>query len=801
MIKNYVVIAWRNIKKNKVFSSINILGLSIGISACLLITQYVIHELSYDNFYDKKDRIFRLQQDRFDKGVLSTQWAYGCSAVGQALKENFPEVEAYVRMRGGAEVLSYGDVFFKEERAYYASEAFFSVFSIKLLEGDKETVLKRPFTVALSQSTARKYFKDAEPVGKTLKMNGRDEFEVTGVFADFPENSHMKPDVLYSFATMVKFAGEQILTAWQWDGFYNYILLAEGVDPKAFEAKIPALVEKLAGEDLKRFDSGMKFHLQRINDIHLDSHYMGEFEVNGSRSSTYFLGVIAVFVLLIAWINYINLSTAKSMERAKEVGLRKVMGSFRMQLVRQFLMESSVLNVLSFLIALLFVILALPYFNQLAGREIGFTLLQSGRFWLVLFGVLLIGILLSGLYPALVLSGYRPVEVLKGRFATSWRGQYLRKGLVIFQFITTVVLLVGTFTVYRQIQFMRNQDLGVNIDQTLVLRGPASTDSTYTNKYEVFKNALLQYPEVTAVTASSAIPGEQPGWNAGGIRLISQSEADSKQYRVIASDYDFVDLYGLHLVAGRKFARQYPNDESAVLMNESAVNLLGFNDLEETLGKEIFFWGDTFRIVGVLKDYHQESLKKSYDPMIFRLIPQIRGYYSLKIKTTDVHQTIDRVKQEWSSVFAGNPFDYFFLDDHYNDQYRADQQFGKITALFSMLAVFIACLGLFGLSSLTAVQRTKEIGVRKVMGASIPSILLLVGRNFVILVAISILLASPIAWVVMSQWLEGFANRIPMSWWIFVLPGSVVIFVAMFTIGFHTVQAARANPAQSLRYE
>ncbi|MDV3307371.1 MAG: ABC transporter permease, partial [Cyclobacteriaceae bacterium] len=726
MLRNYFLIAWRNIRKNKVFSLINILGLSTGIAACLLITQYVMHELSYDNYHSKKDRIFRMQQDRYDKGVLSTQWAYGCSAIGQALKENFPEVEEYVRMRPGQEVLSYGDVFFKEEKAYYASEAFFKVFSIPLIKGDPETVLERPQTLVLSQSAARRYFGDEDPVGKTLKMNGEADFEVTGVFEDVPENSHMKPEVLYSFQTIVSWWGDEVLTAWQWDGFWNYILLNEGTDPAAFEAKIPALVEKLAGEGLRQYDAGMEFHLQQIDDIHLDSHYMGEFEANGSRSSTYFLSVIALFVVLIAWINYVNLSTARSLERAREVGLRKVMGGIRSQLIRQFLMESSFLNVIAFLLALIIVVIALPYFNQLAGREIGFTLLRSPQFWGVLALVLMVGIVLSGLYPAFILSGYRPAEVLKGKFRNSWRGLYLRKGLVIFQFVATVVLLVGTFTVYRQITYMRQQDLGVNIDQTLVLRGPASVDSTYTMKYEVFRNTISQSPEVTAVTASTSIPGEQPGWNAGGIRLISESEQSSKQYRVIATDYDFVEAYGLEIAAGRAFSRDYPNEEGSVLMNESATRLMGFKEIEDALQKDIFFWGDTFRIVGVLKDYHQESLKKAHDQLIFRFNPQVRGYYSLKVKSTDMQQTVDRVKETWSSAFPGNPFDYFFLDEHYNDQYKADQQFGRITAVFSVLAILIACLGLFGLSSLTAVQRTKEIGVRKVMGASVPAILVLV---------------------------------------------------------------------------
>ncbi|HEX5169991.1 MAG TPA: ABC transporter permease [Cyclobacteriaceae bacterium] len=801
MIRNYLVLAYRNIIKSKFFSLINILGLSLGMAACLLIIQYVMHEYSYDNFYDKKDRIYRIQQDRFDKGKLSTQWADGCSAVGQAMKENLPEVEEYVRMRGGSAILSVGDVFFKEDHAYFASEAFFSVFSIRLLEGEMDEVLKRPYTLVLSATTAKKYFGDENPLGKTMKFNGRNDFEVTGVFEDFPENSHMKPDVLYSFETMIKWAGEEIRTAWQWDGFYNYILLKQGTDPKVFESKLPAFVDKQAGEQLKKFDAGMAFHLQPIFNIHLDSDYIGEFEANGDRMSVEFLTVIAAFILFIAWINYINLSTAKSVERAKEVGLRKAMGGYRSQLVRQFLFESTLLNIVAFAVAILMVFLVLPYFNELAGRNIGFSLLVKRDFWIVLVLVIGTGIVLSGLYPAFVLSGYKPVDVLKGKFSTSWRGLYLRKTLVIFQFVATVILLVGTFTVYRQISFMRDQKLGVDIDQTLVLRGPASTDSTYVTRYDVFRNSLLTNSEIKTVTASTAIPGMQPWWNAGGIRLISQGEEDSKQYRVIGSDYDFVDAFNLALVAGRKFSREFPNERKSVLFNESGIKVLGFENPEEVLDKEIFFWGDTFRIVGVLKDYHQESLKKAYDPLIFRFIPDASQFYSIKLNAASVHETIDMVKDKWSATFPGNPFDYFFLDDHYNKQYQADLQFGTIAGLFSGLAILIACLGLFGLSSLTAVQRTKEIGVRKVLGASITSIVLLMGKNFFLLVVIAIVAASPVAWFVMNQWLEGFANRINMSWWLFAIPGFTVIMIAMTTIGFHTIRTARVNPSHSLRYE
>jgi putative ABC transport system permease protein len=801
MIRNYLLLAYRNILKSKFFSLINILGLSLGMASCLLIVQYVMYERSYDNFHTRKERLFRIQQDRYDKGKLSTQWVAGCSAVGQALKENFPEVEEYVRMSNGGGIFSVGDVFFKEDRAYMASEAFFKVFSVRLLKGDTDEVFKRPFTIALSASTAKKYFKDENPIGKSMKLNGRDDFEVTGVFEDFPENTHMKPDILYSFETMVKWAGDEVRTAWQWDGFYNYILLREGIDPKVFESKLPAFIEKEIGEEMKNYDAGVEFHLQPITDIHLDSHYMGEFRANGDRMAVNFLSVIAAFILVIAWINYINLSTAKSVERAKEVGLRKTMGSFRGQLMGQFLLESSLLNIIAFVIALGLVFVVLPYFNELAGRDIGFSLLSQRNFWIVLILVIGTGVVLSGLYPAFVLSGYKPVDVLKGNFSSSWRGLYLRKALVIFQFVATVILLVGTFTVYRQISFMRDQKLGVDIDQTLVIRGPEATDSTYATKFEVFKNALLSHTNIKSVSASTAIPGMQPWWNAGGIRLISQGEEDSKQYRIIGMDYDYVDAFNLEIISGRKFSRDFPNEQGSVLFNESAIKVLGFEDPQEALDKEIFFWGDTFRIVGVLKDYHQESLKKSHEPLIFRFIPDAHTFYSVKLNTDDLRGTIDEVKEKWSATFPGNPLDYFFLDDHYNKQYQADLQFGKISGLFSALAILIACLGLFGLSSLTALQRTKEIGVRKVLGASITSIVVLMGRNFLLLVIIAIVTASPIAWYVMNQWLEEFAYRINMSWWLFVIPGITVILIAMMTIGFHTVRTARVNPAHSLKYE
>ncbi|HEY9007254.1 ABC transporter permease [Ohtaekwangia sp.] len=800
MIRNYLTSIWRYISRNKAFTTINILGLAIGMTACMLITQYVMHEFSYDDFLVKKDRIFRIQLDRYDRGELSTRWASGCAGIGPDLKANFPEVKYYTRLINRNSVFAYGDVFFKEEAAFCASEDFFRVFSIRLLDGVDSLVLKEPYKIVLSQSAAKKYFGNENPVGKFMKNNGRTEYEVTGVFEDLPFNSHMKIDMLMSFSSLYKIWNDPV-SSWQWDGFLTYIMLNDDADVHAFEAKLPAFIQKQAGEELKKYNAGMVFHLQPLNDIHLDSDFIGEFKPNGNRQSTYFLSIVAVLILVIAWINYINLSTAKSIERAREVGVRKVMGGFRSQLIQQFLFESLLLNGVAVLISITLVIMLTPSFSEITGRQLDYLLFRQTMFW-VWIGLLIVGgALLSGLYPAFVLSGYKPVEVLKGRFKNTDRGVIFRKGMVVTQFIASITLIVGTFTVYRQIRHMQQQALGVDINQTLVLHSPNVVDSTYEQKFQVFKNAIQQHAEVTGMTASSAVPGRAPDWNAGGIRRISQRDDEAKQYRVIMMDHDYVKLFDAKVLAGRPFSGDVAREDKNVMINESASRQLGFEKVEDALNDQIFFWGDTFKIVGVLKNYHQESLKKAYDPLIFRYSKAPGGYYSIKFNTSNVHESLAGFEADWKQLFPGNPFIHFFLDDHYNQQYQADQQFGRVFGIFSTLAIFIACLGLFGLSSLTAIQRTKEIGVRKVLGASIPSILTLISKDYIILLGIAIAIATPVAWWVMQAWLEDFANRITMEWWIFALPSLLVISIALLTVSIHTIKAARTNPARSLRYE
>jgi putative ABC transport system permease protein len=802
MFRNYLTSVVRYVSRNKAFTAINVLGLAIGMMACMLITQFVLHEFSYDDFHEKKGRIFRVQLDRYNKGERTTRWASGALGIGPDLKANFPEVEKMVQMRQSNALFSYGPVFFKEEGVYYASEEFFNIFTVPLIEGNKDAALKRPNTVVLSRSLAKKYFGNENPVGKTIRNNGTVEYEITGVFEDLPPNTHMKINALLSFETWKGFiTNKENLVSWQWDGFLTYVLLNENADAKEFESKLPAYVEKREGENLKQDNAGMVFNLQAINDIHLDSNFIGEFKPNGNRESVYFLSIVAVLILIIAWINYINLSTAKSIERAREVGVRKVMGGFRSQLIHQFLFESVLLNAIAVIIAIALVVLLTPTFSQLTGRELGYVLFQKNAFWLWMGALILGGALLSGIYPAFVLSGYKPVEVLKGRFKNSGQGVLFRKGMVVTQFIASVTLIVGTFTVYRQIDFMRNQALGVSLDQTLVLASPNVVDSTYQKKFQVFKNEIKQYPEVINVSASTSVPGGAPDWNAGGVRRLSQREDEANQYRIIMMDHDFIPLYGLQIAAGRSYSGDLPNEERNVLMNESACKLMGFAKIEDAIDDQINFWGDTFKIIGVVKNYHQESLKKAYDPLIFRYNSAPGGYYSIKFNTANVKESMARFEDHWKKLFPGNPFISFFLDDHYNKQYQADQQFGKVFGIFSTLAIFIACLGLFGLSSLTAIQRTKEIGVRKVMGASVTSILALISRDYLLLMGGAILIALPIAWWLMDSWLAAFAYHIDLSWWIFAIPSFLVIAVALLTVSIHTLRAARTNPSKSLRYE
>jgi len=800
MIANYLIVALRNLFKHKVFSFINIFGLALGIAASLLIVQYARYQLSYDRFEPNSGRIYRIQQDRYDNGRLSTQWAAGCTGIGPAVKDALPEVESFARLAGSNAVMSYKDREFREGKMYFCNDAFLPMFSYKTLAGATTGALKDVFTAVITQSTAHKYFGNEDPVGRMISMNRRDNFKITAVIQDPPPNTHLKFDILLSWPTFIKWRGSQAETQWYWDGFLTYILVRPGTDPTMLEKKIAGVVKNKWDEEMKKEHTGMVFHLQPLPSIHLYSHYMFETEVNGDGKTVYFLLIIAVFIIVIAWINYINLATARSVDRAREVGVRKVLGSLRRQLIGQFLFESLLINALAVLLAFALILACLPLFNMLTGQDLHFSLFIDPVFWLALSGIFTTGTFLSGLYPAFVLSSFSPISVLKGRLARTGHGALLRQSLVIVQFMASVILMVGTFTVYRQLHFMQHQDLGVRIDQTLVLTGPSVTDSTYDNKFSGFKTEALQLPGVQQMAASTEVPGNKVGWNAGAIRLVGSDHKE--QYRIIGIDQDFLNAYGLRLLKGRNF---YPGlvDSQSVLFNEAALEKIGFKRPEEALNKKIEFWGKIYTIVGVVSNHHQESLHQAYDAHIYRFFPDAGDYYSLRL-TGDRNSwpaLISSIQRKWKTFFPGNPFDYFFLDEHFAQQYKADQQFGQTFGLFAGLAIFVSCLGLLGLAAFVVNQRTKEIGIRKIVGASLPSLLVLLTKDFIRPVLISFLVAVPLTYFLLQKWLENYAFRVSISPWMFIVPILLILAVALLTISTQTLRAASTNPARSLRTE
>jgi putative ABC transport system permease protein len=807
MIKNYLITAFREIFKNRTFSAIHIIGLALGIGAFVMILQYALYEQSYEKFYKNADQIYRVRQDRYENGKLSTTWGAGCAAIGPALKNEFPEVEAFARLTNVGGIINIEDKKFREDKLFAANSSFLTMFPVKLIAGVDSVALDEPYTAVISESIARKYYGGESAVGQIFKLNNNVNFKISGIFKDIPDNTHLKFNILISWPTYVNWRGKEIETAWYWDGYYTYIKLHKGTDPAAFEKKMNVFTKKQTEDRSGQSNSSVKFLLQPLRSIHLYSNLMWEAEPNGDAKTVYFLMVVAFIILIIAWVNYINLSTVKAIFRSREVAVRKISGASRPALVRQFLTESFAINIIAILLALILVAATMPYFRALTGRSLR---LNSSSVWLVFIVLAVVGPVLSGIYPALVISSFKPMSIFRGNLGKGAGGAFIRKVLVVFQFAASIALIAGTLTVYKQLLYMRNQDLGVNINQTLIIQGPGVADSTYNDKLTAFKAELLKYPVIKSIAASTSIPGSKVRWNAGGIRRVNDDNTKSNQYRVIGIDYDFVPAYGLSLLTGRNFSKEFSSDGGSVLFNEEAIKLMGFSTPESAIGEVIYFWGNNYKIVGIVKDFHQESLKQNYDALIFRLIPGARDYFSIKLSYQAkagndsfkmTQNTIERIKHSWEQFFPGNPFDYFFLSNYYDNQYHAEKQFRTIFGWFAMLAIAIACLGLFGLSWFVIIQRTKEIGIRKVNGAAVGSILILISREFFLLVLYGMIVAAPVAYIFSVNWLEKFPFRLGFSWWLFLLSGMIILVISAFTISYNVMVIAHTNPAKSLKYE
>jgi len=822
MIRNLLISAIRSLKKNKFFSLLNISGLAIGMAVFLLIAQYVQFEKSYEDFIPGNENIYRVKLEAYDKNELIMATAENYPGVGPALQTELPEVVSYARLYNmgykNNVVVTYKEarpepVAIKQHHFLYADSTFLPLMKYEMMKGNAATALAEPNTAVVSEKYASIYFKKQDPVGKTLVMQDDDfNYElatVTGVFKDLPANTHLKFDILFSYKTLYArgdWANERYNQSWEGKDMYTFVELRAGTDPDKMEAKFPSLVDKYKPQ-LKQSQQKNVLSLQPLKDIHLKSDLAEETEANGSDRIVLFLGMIGIFVLIIAWINYVNLSTARALERAREVGVRKVIGAFKKQLVIQFLVEAALINMVSVILAWGMTAVALPYFNTIAGLSLTNSYLLQPWFLVLLIIVWLGGTFLSGLYPAFVLSSFKPIIVLKGKMKSSSRGIILRKGLVIIQFMASIALIASTFIVYRQLNYMMKRDLGVNIDEVLVVQRPGIADtskSVFNSSIDHLRHELKKSPAIQSVSTSLTVPGKQRQYKALVKRLGSATN-DSAIVRVNSMDYEFLDVFKMKMIVGRNFSPDYPGDENAsVILTETASRLLGFKKPEEAIGKKLTvpdFGDDKFIVAGVVNDYHQVSLKKALDPTIFICTLHGGEFYSVRFNGGNSSQIVDFVRQAWTKAFPGNPFEYFFLDDYFNQQYSNEGKFAKLFTTFSILAIIIGCLGLFGLSAYTASQRIKEIGIRKVLGASVPDITKMLSKDFLKLVIIAVVIATPIAWWIMSKWLEDFAYRVNISWWIFVVAGALALMIAMLTVSFQAIKAAIANPIKSLRTE
>lgn len=794
MIKNYLVVAFRHLWRNRAFSLINILGLAVGMAAFFLIFSWVNLETSYDNFHSKADRIYRITSTTRTPSTLDSE-AMTFTPIGPNLKKEYPEVEEAVRLSADWILVRRGEKHFIERKTVLADSGFFKVFDFPLIAGDRNTALTASGSVVLTESAARKYFDGGDAMGKQLLVGGGGApMTVTGVMRDIPENSQIKADLFVSLSSYKAIYGRPIADSeWTNHAYYTYLLFRPHTDVAAFERKLPDFLERHTGEQARQLQMSDVLHLERLRDVYLRSKLDGF--VTGSIRNVWIFSTVGIFILLIACINFVNLTTARSTERAKEVGVRKVVGAGRFQLARQFIGESVLICLLAFGVALVMAGMALPAYNALAGKVVSAGVFTRPPDIALLFGLSLVIGVLAGIYPSLVLSGFRPVTVLKGRFATGTKGLLLRRGLVVFQFFISTVLMISTIVVYTQVKYMESRDLGFAKDQEMVI------DTNFDPNAKAFKASLAGIPGVVSSCIGSGAPGN--GFMSAYTKLQNpQGKMQELNIDMYLVDFEFIHQYGLKVLAGRAFSPAYASDTgTAMVMNESAVWMLGYRSPEAAIGRDFDQWGRKGKIVGVIRDFNYKSLKESISPLVMRIETWAWLTVSVKVSAANLPATIAAVERNWNRIIPTKPFEYNFLDESFNKKYAAEAGFGRLFFYFAALAIFISCLGVLGLASYNTIQRRKEIGVRKVLGASAASIVRLLSKDFLRLVGLALLIASPIGWWVMDRWLHDFAYRAPISWWVYGVTAGLSLMIVFVTIGVQAVRSALENPTQALRSE
>jgi putative ABC transport system permease protein len=794
MIKNYLRVALRNLWRHRGFSFLNIVGLSVGMAAFFLIFLYVSFELSYDSFHSKADRLYRIVADVKTPTEVLHYNAPPAPATTN-MPGYLPEVQSTLRVTLGDNwMVIRGDRTFELDDVAMADSNFFGMFDFPLLKGNPLTALKDPFSIVLTESAAKKFFGNADPMGQSLTLT-RDQFHgtVTGLMKDLPENSHIKASMIISLTTFTMKLNPDFVKDWDNYGVNEYLLLKPGASPAALQAKFPAYLQTMAGAQLHPELKMPTLLLEPVRDVYLYSTRDGA--RTGNITNVKIFSIIGCFILLIAAINFVNLTTARSAERAKEVGIRKVVGAGKSMLAGQFIGESILLCGMAFLLSLVFAQLSLPAFNQLAGNIVCPGVFSQARYPMILLGIALLIGTAAGLYPALVLSSFQPMAVLKGRFSMGTRGLFLRKTLVIIQFTIAIGLIIGTLVVYRQLGFMRSQDLGFSMDQELIL------DTRNDSAKLAFKQEVSMMPGVISTSLSSGNPGMNT--YTGRCRIENyRGDMQTTDIDMYAVDFDYLSQLNMKMVAGRPFSRGFGMDTAnAMILNETAVRMLGYPSPEQAIARHYDESNGGGTIVGVVKDFHFHSLKERIRPLSLRIRPLAGDLLCAKVDGRRVTATLAAIEQKWKQMLPDRPFTYFFLDEFFDRQYRDENRFGKLFLHFAILAIIISCLGLMGLASYSTIQRTKEIGVRKVIGASVGNIVLLLSEDFLKLVGWSFLIAAPLSWFFTDRWLRDFAYRIRVGWEIFLLAGVLAMLVALLTISFQAVRAAVANPVKSLRSE
>lgn len=806
MFLNYLKSALRNFNRNKVYSFINILGLSLGITATIFILLYISDELGYDKHFPDYKRIYRVEGD-FTINNKHDRFAVSSLAMGPALQLEIPEIEKYCRFISNENlIIRYDNKDFIEKLVYFADSTAPGIFGLHFLEGKPEGALNHPFTLMMSESLAKKYFGNQQAYGRTLITGNGRSYKVTGVFKDIPDNTHMKFDMLLSMESLATIVGAEKFRSMEPGAFWNvnaftFILLHPHSEVSQVLSKFPAVYDKYMKEIGDQLNADFDLLLTRIDKIHLTSTLAADLPV-GNIAYIYVFGIVAVFILLLAAINYMNLATARASGRAREVGLRKVVGANRGQLANQFLAESLLLALISFIISLGIMQLLLPLFNEISGKQLSFSFSENPGILLGMLGIALLTGLLSGIYPAVVLSSFQPAVVLKGKLHTGSKGSWMRKGLVTFQLIISVAMITGTIVIYNQLSFLQNADVGFDKENIMVLE---IQDTVFRRKTESFKNELLQNPNIQNVSLSFGVPGGRHSIQV--MRVEKENKMQEYALNLIPCDYDFAELLKLEFKTGRNFNREMGSDKlEAVIINETTAKALGWGD--DALGKKIHYnfeldgsGGRMMKVIGVVKDFNYTSMHNKIEPIIF-FIPEFpMNLLSIRLKPGAGENTIEFIREKWIQHGANRPFNYYFLDKEYESQYADESRLGKVFTIFAILSIFIALLGMFGLSSFTAMKRTKEIGIRKVLGASVGSIAGMFYKESLILVFVAFAIATPVSWYFLKTWLENFAYHTPLGWLTFLLSGFLSLLVALLSVSFHSLRAANSNPVNAIKYE